>query len=33
MLEVDFVEAALMEDGVSVRLGRTLLKLHWWRME
>ena len=28
MLETDFVEAALVEDGVSVRLGWTLLKLH-----
>ena len=31
MLEADFVEAALVKDGVSVYLGRTLLKLHWGR--
>ena len=29
----DFVEAALVEDGMSERFGRTLLKLHWWKME
>ena len=31
VLEADFVEAALVEDGVSVRFGQTLLKLHWGR--
>ena len=32
VLEVDFVEAALGEDGLSVRLRRTLLKLHLWKI-
>ena len=32
VLEAEFVEAALVEDGLSVRLRRTLLNLHLWKM-
>ena len=32
VLEADFVEASLVEDGLSVPLRRTLLQLHWCKM-